>query len=215
MTDKIRILLVDDHELFLEGIVSLLEDDPQIEIVGKALNGLAALELIEACQPDLVLTDLNMPEMSGIDLVKEVKGSYEDLKVIVLTMHNDRPTVSQILMAEAEGYVLKNTDKEELLKAITRVWDGSTYYCNEVMNIILERYQDQKKQEDCAVHLTDREKEILQLIALEKSSEEIAEQLFISRRTVETHRKNILKKTEVKSVVGLLKFGYRTGLIVL
>ncbi|MEQ8473377.1 MAG: response regulator transcription factor [Marinoscillum sp.] len=215
MTDPIRLLLVDDHELFLEGIVSLLEDDPQLQIIGTACSGRDALTKITADPPDIVLTDLNMPEMNGIELVKELKQKYPEIKIIVLTMHDDRPTVTEIMMAEAEGYVLKNTDRKELLKAITRVADGSTYYCNAVMSIILDKYKAERKKEIQEVNLTDREKEILQLIAQEKSSEEIAEELFISRRTVETHRKNILKKTEVKSVVGLLKFGFKMGLIAL
>ncbi|MEQ9302385.1 MAG: response regulator transcription factor [Marinoscillum sp.] len=215
MTDPIRLLLVDDHELFLEGIVSLLDTDPRLEIIATACSGKDALAKIESDPPQMVLTDLNMPEMSGFDLVKHLKEHHPDIKIIVLTMHDDRPTVTEIMMAEAEGYVLKNTDKKELLTAITRVADGSTYYCNAVMSIILEKYKAEKKEIERQVVLTDREKEVLLLIAQEKSSEEIADELFISRRTVETHRKNILKKTEVKSVVGLLKFGYQSGLLVL
>jgi DNA-binding NarL/FixJ family response regulator len=215
MDKPIQLLLVDDHELFLEGIISLLDGNDQLEIVGTALNGREALLKIADSPPDLMLCDLNMPEMDGIELVKIVKEQYPDIKIIVLTMHDDRPTVTEIMMAEAEGYILKNTDRKELMTAIRRVCDGSTYYCNEVMSIILERYKEEKKQEEQDMRLTDREKEILQLIAQEKSSEEIAVELFISRRTVETHRKNILKKTEVKSVVGLLKVGYRMGLIAL
>lgn len=215
MENPIRLLLVDDHELFLEGIISLLEGNVNLEILGTALNGKLALEKIAKNPPDMILCDLNMPEMNGIDLVKEVKANYPDIKIIVLTMHDDRPTITEIMMAEAEGYILKNTDRQELEKAIRRVCDGGTYYCNEVMAIILDKYKMEKKQQDSSIQLTDREKEILQLIAQEKSSEEIADELFISRRTVETHRKNILKKTEVKSIVGLLKFGYRMGLIAL
>jgi len=215
MADPIKLLLVDDHELFLEGIISLLEGTAELEITGTALNGKLALQKIANNPPDMILCDLNMPEMNGIELVKEVKKNYPEIKIIVLTMHDDRPTVTEIMMAEAEGYILKNTDQKELMIAIKRVCDGSTYYCNQVMNVILEKYREEKKIEDQHVQLTDREKEILKLIAQEKSSEEIAETLFISRRTVETHRKNILKKAEVKSVVGLLKLGYRMGLIVL
>ncbi len=213
--EAIKILLVDDHELFLEGINSLLEDAQGIEIVGKAANGLEAVELIDQVHPDIILADLNMPKMNGTELVKHVKANHPEIKVIVLTMHDDKPTVTEIMMAEAEGYVLKNTDRNELLKAIAKVADGSTYYCNEVMTIILDKYKEEKRIDTKAVQLTDREQEILQLISLEKSSEEIADQLFISRRTVETHRKNILKKTEVKGVVGLLKYGYKMGWIVL
>jgi DNA-binding NarL/FixJ family response regulator len=213
MDIPVRLLLVDDHELFLDGLISLLGGNENLEIIGTALNGKIALEKIALDPPDMILCDLNMPEMNGIELVKVLKEDYPETKVIVLTMHDDRPTVTEIMMAEADGYILKNTDRSELMKAIQRVCDGSTYYCNEVMSIILDKYKEEKKTAEQPIQLTDREKEILQLIAQEKSSEEIAQALYISRRTVETHRKNIIKKTEVKSIVGLLKFGYRMGLI--
>ncbi len=215
MKEPIRLLLVDDHELFLEGIVSLLDGVEGLEIVGTAGNGLEAIDKIATANPEIILADLNMPKMNGTELVYHVKSHHPDIKIIVLTMHDDRPTVTEIMMAEAEGYVLKNTDRKELVLAINRVADGSTYYCNTVMSILLDKYKESQKPEGGSIQLTEREQEILQLIAQEKSSEEIADELFISRRTVETHRKNILKKTEVKGVVGLLKYGYKMGWIVL
>lgn len=210
---SIRLLLVDDHELFLEGIISLLDGQPNLDIMGTAANGKLALEIIRENQPDVLITDLSMPVMGGIDLVKNVKAEFPEIKILVLTMHNDRPTISEIMMAEAEGYVLKNTDKAQLMKAINRVADGGTYYCNEVTEVLLERLMEEKKRQEIIVSLTEREREVLKLIAEEMSSEEIANELFISRRTVETHRKNMLKKTEVNTVVGLLKYGVRYGLI--
>ncbi|MFT6866020.1 MAG: DNA-binding NarL/FixJ family response regulator [Cyclobacteriaceae bacterium] len=209
----IRLLLVDDHELFLEGIISLLSGEPSIVIQGTAANGKIALEKIRENQPDVLITDLSMPEMGGIDLVKKVKAEYTDIKILVLTMHNDRATISEIMMAEAEGYVLKNTDRAQLVKAITKVADGGMFYCNEVAEVLLERLMEEKKREERVISLTDREQEILKLIAEEMSSEEIANELFISRRTVETHRKNMLKKAEANTVIGLLKYGVRFGLI--
>ncbi|MEO9473920.1 MAG: response regulator transcription factor [Cyclobacteriaceae bacterium] len=214
MTENpIRLLLVDDHELFLEGIISLIEDEDFLQILGTAVNGKQALEAIKKEQPDVLITDLSMPVMGGIELVQAVKAEFPDIKILVLTMHNDRPTISEIMMAEAEGYVLKNTDRDELVKAIRKVSDGGTFYCNEVTNVLLERLMEQKRKEEIKISLTEREQEVLKLIAEEKSSEEIANELFISRRTVETHRKNMLKKTEVNTVVGLLKYGVRYGLI--
>ena len=215
MSDRIRLLLVDDHEIFLDGLSSLLSTSENIHIQDHALNGADAMVLIRKDQPDILLTDLNMPGLDGIALVKQVKEEFPEVKVIVLTMHNDRPTVSEIMMAEAEGYVLKNTSKKDLLNAIQRVAEGGTYYSNEVISIMLARVKEIKKKEmnaeECV--LTDREKEILQLIAEEKSSEEIAEQLFISRRTVETHRKNILHKVNSRTVVGLIKYAFRHDLV--
>jgi len=209
----IRLLLVDDHELFLEGIISLIEDEDFVQIIGTATNGYLALDSIRLDQPDVLITDLSMPVMGGIELVQKVKSEFPDVKILVLTMHNDRPTISEIMMAEAEGYVLKNTDREELVKALKKVSDGGTFYCNEVVEVLLERLMEQKRKEEIKVSLTEREQEVLKLIAEEKSSEEIANQLFISRRTVETHRKNMLKKAEVNTVIGLLKYGVRYGLI--
>ncbi|MEP4533621.1 MAG: response regulator transcription factor [Cyclobacteriaceae bacterium] len=211
--NPIKLLLVDDHELFLEGIISLIEGEEFVQIMGTAANGKLALEAIRQEQPDVLITDLSMPVMGGIELVKTVKEEFPDIKILVLTMHNDRPTISEIMMAEAEGYVLKNTDRDELIKAVKKVSDGGTFYCNEVTEVLLERLMEQKRKEEIKISLTEREQEVLKLIAEEMSSEEIANQLFISRRTVETHRKNMLKKTEVNTVIGLLKYGVRYGLI--
>jgi DNA-binding NarL/FixJ family response regulator len=209
----IRLLLVDDHELFLEGIISLIEDEDFVNIIGTAPNGRLALDSIRQDQPDVLITDLNMPIMGGIELVKKVKSEFPEIKILVLTMHNDRSTIAEIMMAEAEGYVLKNTDRDELVKALKKISDGGTFYCNEVTEVLLERLIEQKRKEEIKVPLTEREQEVLKLIAEEKSSEEIASHLFISRRTVETHRKNMLKKTEANTVIGLLKYGVRYGLI--
>ncbi|NQZ78544.1 MAG: response regulator transcription factor [Ekhidna sp.] len=211
----IKILLVDDHEIFLDGLVTLLKSVPTFEIVGTATNRLEALQKIPQVDVDLILTDLSMPQMSGLELVKNVKRTYPKLKLLVLTMHDDRPTVSEIIMAEAEGYLLKNTSKKQIINAINKVHEGSTYYANEVMNIILNRMKQEQKEQVAAAVLTDRELEILRLIAEEKSSEEIADQLFISKRTVDTHRTNMLKKTEKSTVVGLLKYAVQCGLIAL
>ncbi|MDW3208943.1 MAG: response regulator transcription factor [Reichenbachiella sp.] len=211
----IKLLLVDDHEIFLEGLMALFEGEPSLDIVGAVTGGKEALQKIKAQMPDILVTDLNMPQMSGIELVKSVKSKYPDLKILVLTTNNERKTVSDIAMSEAEGYILKKSQKTELLTAILRIADGGTYYSNEVMNIILERIVKEKKKLEASATLTGRELEILQLIAEEKSSDQIAEELFISRRTVDTHRTNLLRKTNKETVVGLLKYAYQYGLIAL
>lgn len=211
----IKLLLVDDHEIFLEGLMALFEGEPSLDIVGAVTSGKEALQKIESQMPDILVTDLNMPQMSGIELVKSVKSKYPDLKILVLTTNNERKTVSDIAMSEAEGYILKKSQKTELLTAILRIADGGTYYSNEVMNIILERIVKEKKKLEASATLTGRELEILQLIAEEKSSDQIAEELFISRRTVDTHRTNLLRKTNKETVVGLLKYAYQYGLIAL
>ena len=217
MSINLQILLVDDHELFLEGIASMLSQVDTYEVIGKALNVDQAVKEINIYEPDVVITDLNMPGKNGLELIRYLKEEQPDIKVIVLTMHHDRATVSQIMMAEAEGYLLKNASKDEFIHAIERVYEGGTHYSNEIMNIILESYKFEKKKVVNEAHtpLTTREIEILKLIADEKSSDEIADELSISRGTVDTHRKNIIKKTNTKNVVGLLKYGFQTGLIIL
>ena len=213
MDVTIKLLLVDDHEIFLEGILSLLEGVEGIEILGTALNGREALDKFHDEVPDVLITDLSMPVMNGIELVHHVKELYPDTKILVLTMHDDRETISEIIMAEAEGYLLKNTSKKELVKGIQKVHGGSTFYSHRVMEIILEKFQHSQKRQEAEQLLTDREVEILQLIAEEKSSREIGEQLSISFRTVDTHRKNLMKKTDTRTVIGLLKFGVNNSLI--
>ena len=214
MMEPFKLLLVDDHEIFLDGLATLIETNKNYHILDKVVNGKKALEyLAERDLPDLLIADISMPELNGIELTSAVKAIYPEVKILILTMHNDRETVSEIMMAEAEGYILKNTDKTELFKAIDRIMSGSTFYSNEVMSIILERIIVDNKLKEQRIELTDREMEVLQLIAEEKSSEEIADILFISRRTVDSHRKNILKKTQAKNIVGLLKFSYKAGLI--
>lgn len=211
--EKTSVLLVDDHEIFLEGLVSLLDDTREVEIIGTVLSAGEAIDFIESNPPEVLITDLSMPGMDGIELIRIVKERFPDVKILVLSMHDDRETISSIIMVEAEGYLLKNTSKKELLKAIQRVHEGSTYYSNRVMEIILEKFQNKQKQLEAQSLLTERELEILTLLAEEKSSREIGDELNISFRTVDTHRKNLLKKTNTSTVIGLLKYGVHHSLI--
>lgn len=202
----LKVVIVDDHQMFLDGLKTLLVKNTSIEIVGEALNGLEALELIRSQHVDLVLTDINMPKMSGTELAKAIKKEKPEIKILILSMYNDREIIHEIVMTEAEGYILKNANKQELLNALTRIESGGTYYSNEVMEIITESYVAKQKTQEKTKELTKREIEIIQLICQEHSTPEIAEQLFISPLTVETHRKNILKKTKARTIVGLIKF---------
>lgn len=202
----LKVLLVDDHQMFIDGLRTLLSKNSSIEIIGEALNGLQALEIIRSQEVNLVLSDINMPEMSGTELAKIIKSEKPDTKILILSMYNDREIVHEIVMTEAEGYILKNANKNELLNALTRISSGGTYYSNEVMEIITESYVKEQKGLERIKDLTKREIEIIRLICQEHSTPEIAEHLFISPLTVETHRKNILKKTKVRTIVGLIKF---------
>lgn len=211
--EKYRLVLVDDHQMFLDGLELILSSAPNLDIIARYSSAKDALRNFSSDKPDVLITDLNMPEVSGITLTKEIKSQFPESKILVLSMHNDRETVSEILDAEAEGYVLKNSDKSELIKAIVAVAEGGTYYSNEIVSIILSRFVQKEKRAEVVENITDREKEVLELIAQELSNDEIAEKLFISKRTVETHRKNLMAKTKAGSIVGLLKFAVRNELI--
>ncbi|MBI2968853.1 MAG: response regulator transcription factor [Bacteroidetes bacterium] len=213
MSDTINILIADDHQVFIDGLKIHIQKDKRFNVVAEALNGDDALKKIKTQKIDLLMTDINMPGMDGVELTKNVKKEFPHIKVFVLTMHNDREIVSEILMAEAEGYVLKNTGKNQLLEALNAIADGSTYYSNEILSIMMEKVRKEKKQEEETRELSEREIEVLKLIAQEYSSGQIAEKLFISRRTVDTHRIHIFEKTKTKTIVGLIKFAIRNGLV--
>jgi DNA-binding NarL/FixJ family response regulator len=211
--ESLKIVIADDHQMFIDGIKLLLKKEKAFEIAGEALNGAAALELIEKLNPEILITDINMPGMSGTELTKIVKEKFPQTKVIVLTMYNDREIVNEILNTEAEGYILKNTGKQELINALTKIADNGTYYSNEVMNIMMTTVRKEKKIAEQTQHLTPREIEIIRLITKEYSSAQIADTLFISPRTVDTHRKHILQKTKSKTLVGLMRFAYDNNLL--
>lgn len=210
---KYRILIADDHQMFIDGLKSLLRHQAVFCIVAEALNGRQALDIIGSQHIDIIITDISMPVMSGIELTKIVKEKYPEIKVLVVSMHNDRSVISDIMMAEAEGYILKNTGKKELFDALGSIADNGTYYSNEILSVMMENVKADKRKTDEKKLLTERELEILKLIIEEYSSEQIAEKLFISKRTVDTHRTNILAKTDSKTIVGLIKFAVRNHLV--
>jgi len=202
----IQILIVDDHQMFLDGLKTLLSKEKNLNVAAEANTGKEALDVLAKIPIDLVITDINMPVMSGTELTKQIKKVYPQIKVLVLTMYNDREIIHEIVMTEAEGYILKNSNKKELLNAISRITDHGTYYSNEVISIMTENYVVKEKIRNRTQELSKREKEIIALICQELTSVEIAEKLFLSPLTVETHRKNILHKTNSKTIVGLIKF---------
>lgn len=208
-TQTMKIFLVDDHAILLDGIKSILEKEPTLKVIGEANTAEVALEFIKQNEVDLLITDFNLPEMDGLALVRLVKKISPITKIIMLSMHDEVHLVKEILKEGINGYILKNDSHKELLSAIAAVDAGKIYLSNDINKIIINSLQfpDEERM------LTDREREILKLIAKEFSNRDIADQLFISERTVETHRKNIFRKTKTNSLVGLIKFAYANNLI--
>jgi DNA-binding NarL/FixJ family response regulator len=212
--NKTNILIVDDHQLVIDGLKSMLASEKNYVIKGEALNGQQALEMITSKPEEyqLVVTDITMPLMSGIELCKIVKEQFPHIKVLILSMHNSITIVKDALNAEADGYMLKNTGQDEFIKAIERVLGDGTYFSQDILPIILNLFQKEKK-ETLKNALSQREKEVLELIVQEYTSKEIAEKLFISKQTVDTHRINIMQKTDCKTLVGLIKYAIQSGYI--
>lgn len=212
-TDKkvFNVLLVDDHQMFLDGLEFILAKEPDLSVVAEANNGKNALPLVKNMSIDLVITDISMPEMDGITLTHHIKEEYPHVKVLVLSMHNEKSVIKQIMQSEADGYVLKSCRKQELLYAIRNILDNGTYYCKEVATLIRENYKILNYESN--TELTTREKEVLALIVQEYSSQEIADKLNISKRTVDTHRINIMEKTNSKTIIGLIKYAIQHKII--
>ncbi len=200
--------------MLIEGIKTLLRGEPDVQVVAEATSGAAALAALEKTSVDMALLDINMPQMSGIQLCAELRRRYPQMRMLALSMFEDHSSIQGMLQAGASGYILKNTSKAELLEAVRRIATGHTYFTPSVATTILEHAGAAAAPDPAAgVNLSVREREILQLIAQELSNEQIADKLFISERTVETHRKNIFFKTQSKSVVGLIQYAIRHELI--
>ncbi|RZM18348.1 MAG: response regulator transcription factor [Pedobacter sp.] len=204
-----KIFIVDDHQLVIDGIRSLLGDSELYQLAGFSQHPEQVLGMLETQPVDLLLTDISMPIMSGIELTRLVKKKFPTIKVIAISMHGESAVVKEMLDAGISGYILKNTGKKELLDALEKVLQGGTYFGDAITREILNSLQ----QKDSDQRLTNREIEIIRLIESERSNKQISEQLFISERTVETHRKNIFRKTGTQSVIGLLKYAYKHKLI--
>ena len=211
----VRIFIVDDHQMLIDGIKALLRKEKHLQFVGESNNGMEALQFVRTHPVDLVMTDISMPGMNGIELTRTVKSESPHIKVLVLSMYHDPEMVAQIFAVEAEGYILKNTGKEELLSAISRIVDDGSFYSSEVISSLMKQRNAPKprKEENIQEILTKREIEIVKLICMEYTTAQIADQLYISPRTVDTHRKNILLKTASKNIVSLIKLAYQSSLI--
>jgi DNA-binding NarL/FixJ family response regulator len=203
---KASVFIVDDHFMVIEGIRSLLQNEKDIEWMGHATNAASCLAFLKQQQPDVILMDINLPDKSGIDLCKEVREKYPSVFVLGLSTFNQRAIIRNMIDNGASGYVLKNADKTELLEAIAAAVSGKTYMSHEVSLSLRES-------DNSLPPVTRREKEVLQLIAEGLTNAEIAEKLFISIPTVNTHRKSLLEKFDAKNTAILVSKGIKSGLI--
>ena len=220
--DKINVVLADDHILVRDGIRALLEDQVGIEVIDEASNGIEALEVLQRNQSHILIVDIRMPEMNGIEVVGEVKKSFPEVKTLVLSMHDSEEYVVQAIRSGADGYLLKGASKEEFLKALTKVASGGKYFTGDVSAIIMNNFVNGESSsmssskieiKEDPFKLTKREKQILELVLQLKNNKDIAEELQISKRTAEVHRFNLMKKMEVKNLMELSNKAKDFGLV--
>ena len=209
---RINIFIADDHDLVLDGIQALLSSVDHISIIGRASNGLEVLEQINKNPDvDLVILDINMPEMDGIEVTQEIKSNKIPVKVLILSMHNMSEFINKLMEVGADGYLLKNSGKAELVNAIEKVNSGGKYFCNEVVKSNFNEKLYAMNSHQSA--LSPREKEVVQFIAKGFSSQQIAQVLGLSPHTVDSHRKKILSKLGVKNSVEIAKYALKKGIL--
>ncbi|MDO6512600.1 MULTISPECIES: response regulator transcription factor [unclassified Neptuniibacter] len=212
--NKIRVLLVDDHPLVLDGISARLEGEPSLEIIGMANDGKQALALASTLHPDVVLMDISMPVMNGFEASERFHAEQPDVKVLILSMHDDREYIVKLIKCGAAGYVLKDVSSNELISAIETVYGGGTYFSSGASQSLFSQFDQEgghanTQQEE----LTGREKDVLKLVAEGNSNKEIARELDISVRTVETHRQNIKQKLDIHTAAGLTRYAIEHKLV--
>ncbi|SDT88694.1 DNA-binding response regulator, NarL/FixJ family, contains REC and HTH domains [Polaribacter sp. Hel1_33_78] len=208
----INVILADDHVLVRDGIKALLEDQTGINVIDEASNGKEALEVVSKNKPHILIVDIRMPEINGIEVVAEINKHHKDVKTLVLSMHDSEEYVVRSIQAGADGYLLKGASKEEFLKALNKVASGGKYFTGDVSSIIMNNFVNgnisktaatQKEIKELPFKLTKREKQILILVLELKNNKDIAEELQISKRTAEVHRFNLMKKLEAKNLMEL------------
>lgn len=212
---NVKIALADDHKIVRDGIKTMLESQPGIDVVAEASNGIEILEKLEDTPVDLVIMDISMPEKDGIQATKDLKEAHPNVKVLALSMSNDDLHIRQMIQAGVSGYIMKSAGRKDLKDAIETIMSGEHYFSDEAtQSIMMDLVKGKGKSTTMdAVHITDRELEILELIVQEYTNQEIAEKLFISPRTVDAHRRNLLQKTGARNTAGLVKYAFQHNLI--
>ncbi len=215
---NIKIMLVDDHQIVRDGIKALLESLDNVQVIGEAANVQELLEKLETSQPDIIVTDISMPDISGIELTKIINENpnYSGIKVLILSMFTNEDFIFNAIKAGAKGYLPKNTTRRELFDAVNTIYNGDEYFSESISNIILKSYIKKAQgdeQADKKEALSVRETEILKHFAQGMANQEIADKLFISIRTVESHKNHIMQKLELKSTVDLIKFAIKNKIV--
>lgn len=223
MSEITRIVLADDHALVRDGIRSLLESEADLKVIGEASNGQEAIELVEKVQPDLLIIDIRMPIMNGIDAVEALTKSNTQVKSIILSMHDSEEYILKSISAGANGYLLKDTDKTEFIKAIHTVRDGGKYFSGDISNVLVNNLLSSNKPlaskvnknevGDNVFDLTNKELKVLELVLSGLTNQQISEKLKNSKRTIETHRFNLMRKMEVKNLIDLSKKAQKHNLV--
>ncbi len=209
-----KVLLVDDHKIMREGLRSLIEKQPGMEVVAESDNGRTALGLTRKLKPNVIVMDINMPDMNGIDATRQIVAEFPNVKVIAFSMHSDRRFVVEMLKAGVSGYLLKDVAFEELANAIRTVLANRNYLCPKIAKTVLEGYKEHllASELSTSIVLTAREREVLQLLAEGRTTKQIGDRLNISIKTVETHRRKVMEKLDIYSIAELTKFAIRQGL---
>ncbi len=214
MTEKIRVLVVDDHAIVRQGVTMVLETDAELEVVAEAASGEEAIEAVRELQPDVVVMDVGMPGLSGFEATRRIRESHPDVNVLALTVHDDEAYVFQMLQAGAVGYVLKRAGAQDVIRAVKAAHRGEALLHPTVANLLIRDYLARAERGEAAVdEISDREREILKLIAEGRTSKEIAEMLYLSVKTVQAHRANLMRKLGLHDRVELVKYAIRKGLI--
>ena len=216
--NKINIFLLDDHQLIRDGIKALLSGVEKINITGEAATGKELFEQLNELHPDILILDISLPDISGIEITKRITEEYPSIRVLILSMYTDEHFIMNAVKSGARGYLPKNTSREELLEAIITIFNGEEFFGESISRIILKSYVRKAQEEETVpqksqVSLTLREIEILKLVAEGFINKEISNRLDISIRTVETHKNHIMKKLEMKSIVELIKYAIRNKIV--
>jgi DNA-binding NarL/FixJ family response regulator len=207
----VQIILVDDHRIMRSGLRGLIENCACMEVIGEAQNGREAVRLVQELSPDVVIMDIEMPDLNGIEATRQIIAASPDIKVIVLSMHSDRQIIAEMLRVGAKGYLLKDSEPDEIIQAIRTVVVNRTYLCPEITDIVAKDYVDHLLTSKYPVSsvLTPRECEVLQLLAEGKTTKQIASHLYISVNTVESHRRQIMDKLNIHNIAELTKYAIR------